>query len=65
MSIIKHSDDYLELKLINETLEKAILNCVAKWQDEGTVRVFGSDKATIDFFLYRHIPGLAAAMGEE
>ena len=34
--------------------EKAMLNCVAEMQDEGGVRAFGSDIATIGFFVNRY-----------
>jgi len=34
--------------------ERAILNCVAQFQEEGSVRKFGSDEATVNFFLTRY-----------
>ena len=34
--------------------EKAILECVKEMQESGSVRVFGSDLATIGFFVNRY-----------
>jgi hypothetical protein len=48
-------DNYgaLERNVLVRIYEKAILNCVAAMQEDGSVREFGSDIATIGFFVNR------------
>ena len=55
-SCTEFSDNYYKLDCddLRELYEEAILNCVDEMQARGDARVFGSDIATIGFFVNRY-----------